>query len=277
MALELLDDVGPHVAAAQDRQDLEQAGDGRARAELGRLVDVEQRLLVEKLDPQERAHPLRQRLLERDQAVLGCERRKLGGRVHAAILRDRARARQTSFAFVADARLACRELDVAPMQLRDLSARGLATSPLLSITSCAARRRVARSACAAIIGGRFGARHAVAPHQPFELQSLGAVDDERSGRRGSPKSVSTSSGTATIAYGRRDEREPLERPCAYQRVQQAVEDLAFRGVREYQPAQRRAVELPLVVSTAGAEGGTRWRRAPACRGPRPRARSGPCR
>ncbi len=82
--------VGPHVAAAQDRYDLEKAGHGRTRTEVGGLVGVEHRLLVEKLDPQEGAHPLGKRLLESDRAVLWCERRKLGGRIHFAILRDRA-------------------------------------------------------------------------------------------------------------------------------------------------------------------------------------------
>ena len=47
------------------------AADRGPGAELGRLVDVEQRLLVEKLDPQERPHALRERLLELDQRVLG--------------------------------------------------------------------------------------------------------------------------------------------------------------------------------------------------------------
>ena len=71
VALELLADVGADVAAPQDRQDLEQRRHRGARAELGRLVDVEQRLLVEELDAQERAHALRERLLELDQRMLG--------------------------------------------------------------------------------------------------------------------------------------------------------------------------------------------------------------
>ncbi len=71
VALELLADVRAHVAAPQDRQDLEQRGDRGAGAELGRLVDVEQRLLVEELHAQERPHALRERLLERHERVLG--------------------------------------------------------------------------------------------------------------------------------------------------------------------------------------------------------------
>src|SRR5512134_1729155 len=89
MALELFQHVGPNVPAAQDREDLEQGVDRGPGAELGRLVDVEQRLLVEELHAQERAHSLAQRLLEGDQRVLGGRRRELCGGVHAAILRER--------------------------------------------------------------------------------------------------------------------------------------------------------------------------------------------
>jgi hypothetical protein len=71
MSLELFADVRAHVAAPQDRQDLEQRRHRGSRAELRRLVDVEQRLLVEELHAQERPHSLVQRLLELHQRMLG--------------------------------------------------------------------------------------------------------------------------------------------------------------------------------------------------------------
>src|SRR5262245_21758761 len=58
VTLELLDHVGAHVASAQDRDDLEQARDRGARAEVARIFGVKKRLLVEELDPQEGPHPL---------------------------------------------------------------------------------------------------------------------------------------------------------------------------------------------------------------------------
>ena len=70
VALELFTDVGANVAAPKDRQNLEQRRHGGARAELSRLVDVKQRLLVQELHAQERAHALVQRLLELHQRVL---------------------------------------------------------------------------------------------------------------------------------------------------------------------------------------------------------------
>jgi hypothetical protein len=64
MPLEFFHDVGADVAAAQDRQYLEDGRDGSARAEFSRLVDMEQRLLIKEFDAEKRAHPLGKRLLE---------------------------------------------------------------------------------------------------------------------------------------------------------------------------------------------------------------------
>jgi hypothetical protein len=73
-------------------------------------------------------------------------------------------------------RFATRELDVLLMQLSNLPARVLEVAAVVddlvrraqasrSIRLCRDRR------------GRFRARHAVAPHQPVELQCVGAIDD----------------------------------------------------------------------------------------------------
>ncbi len=203
VALELLEHVGAHVAAAEDRQDLEQARDRGARAEVGRLVGVEQRLLVQEFDPQERPHPLAERLLELDQPCSGDS----AGSSAAVFMR----------LFCASAATLGKRHDLqTPLRaLRESRARDsgdaaarlggacCSTSPLLSITSCAARSRVARSACArdhrerprraGCRRGASGARAAAA-----SAQSTTATRSTSAA-----KSVSTSSGTATIAYGRR--------------------------------------------------------------------------
>jgi hypothetical protein len=87
-----------------------------------------------------------------------------------------------------------------------------------------------------------------------------------------PKSVSTSSGTATIAYGRD------ERPRASVRVSAggAGRRLRFAGSREYQPAQRRAVGRAARREHRGPKA-ARMASSAGLLGPRPRARSGPCR
>ena len=64
MALDLLQRLGAHVAARRDREDVDQAGDRRAAAPLRGLLVVVQRLVVEVVEAQERAHPLVERLLE---------------------------------------------------------------------------------------------------------------------------------------------------------------------------------------------------------------------
>jgi hypothetical protein len=94
--VELLEHVAAHVAAAEDGEDLEQTRDCGARAEVGRLVGMKPRLLVQELDPQECSHPLAERLLEFDESGLGRDDGELGGGVHAAILRDRETLKQTS-------------------------------------------------------------------------------------------------------------------------------------------------------------------------------------
>ena len=51
--VELLEHVAAYVAAAEDGEDLEQTRDCAGRAEVGRLVGMKSRLLVQELDPQE--------------------------------------------------------------------------------------------------------------------------------------------------------------------------------------------------------------------------------
>jgi hypothetical protein len=87
--LELLLHVGAYVTPCRDGEDVEQAAHRRAAAPLALHLVVVQRLVVEEIEAQERAHPLVERLLEDERG--GFHHRhclNLGFLGHRGILRD---------------------------------------------------------------------------------------------------------------------------------------------------------------------------------------------
>ena len=124
------------------------------------------------------------------------------------------------------------------MQRARLAGASPRVVPLLSMTSCAAFKRVARSTCARSIASASGLGIA-----SRRIKRSSCVDSGQSTTRirstSSPKLVSTSSGTATSAYGAVELRELRARACADQRVQDRFEVPPFGRRR-----RRRASAAP---------------------------------
>src|SRR3970040_2621215 len=89
MSVELFEDVGPHVPAPDDREDLEQAPYRRAGAEIRGIAGVKRRLSIKELEAQEGPHAFIERLLERNRVRIELRMRDFCGVLdHPAILRD---------------------------------------------------------------------------------------------------------------------------------------------------------------------------------------------
>ena len=90
LMVQFLVNVAADVAAGQDCQHVEEAGDSRACRPVSFLLAIVEHLLVEKLQPQERAHTLRERLLIVSDGHGFVSRDMVGGLGHPDILRHAA-------------------------------------------------------------------------------------------------------------------------------------------------------------------------------------------
>ena len=72
LALEFLQHVATDITTAEDRNDVEHAGDGRPAAPLGGLLEVEAELLVQEFEAQEGPHPFAEGLLVEPGSVGRC-------------------------------------------------------------------------------------------------------------------------------------------------------------------------------------------------------------
>src|SRR5688572_3833206 len=205
--LELLLHVGAYVAARGDGQDVEQAAHGGAAAPLALHFVVVQRLVIEKIEAQEGAHALIERLLEYQRC--GFRHRLwllLGLFCHRAILRERGAFRKpicpVARVFVVHEVLS----DCARAAFEycrwsvSTCVRSAATSSLFSITSSATARRCSRVTCAASMRC---ACSRVLPSRACSRASWMAGSQSTTSTRSkrAVPAVSTSSGIATMTYG----------------------------------------------------------------------------